>query len=140
MSFYLNRQRLFACGILGIKRPICLNILQCVGLSDAVGPDKLLWDSSFGNLAELTQEGSLLKVDVEAVSEAVMPLADQLILIKLKWVGHRASALLVARNGRLSDLLGKASRQVGLLDLLLLSLQLFNWNLGVLLHLIDTTY
>jgi len=110
------------------------------GLSDAVGPDKLLWDGVFGDLTEFIQEGSLLKVDVETVTEAVVRLADELVLINSERVEDFASTLLVARDGSLSDLLGETCRQEGLLDLLLLSLQLFKWHLGVLFHLFDTTY
>ena len=44
-------------------------------------PHKLFWDGSFRNFTQFFEEGSLFKVDVEAVGEAVLFLTQECELI-----------------------------------------------------------
>ena len=49
--------------------------------SDAVGPEKLLRDSTFGDLAQVFEEGAFLQVNVHAVAKAVVCLAHKAVLV-----------------------------------------------------------
>ena len=76
--------------------------------SDAVCPDKFLGNGTFRHITKLFQERSLLEVNVHAVSEAVMALADQLVGLHFEWESDCAAAALEALHGHQAHLLSEA--------------------------------
>ena len=62
-------------------------------------PEELLGDRAIRDIAQVFQEGSLLEVRIHAIAEAVMALANELILIHGEGVLNLATASLEAREG-----------------------------------------
>ena len=83
-------------------------------------PNELLWDGILRHLAQLVQEWTLLKVDVEAVAEADLLLAIETRWVDSEWVLHLSAALLEACQDGLASLLSKLHGLEGLLYFFLL--------------------
>ena len=64
--------------------------------SDSVRPDELLGDGAVWDFAQLGKEWTLLEVDVHAVSEAVVALANKCVLVNAERELGLASAALEA--------------------------------------------
>jgi len=90
-----------------------------------VRPDKLLWDSVFRDLSELVEEGAALEVEVKAVAEADFLLTLESVGFCAEWESDGATALLEAGKHLLADLLGEAQCKETILNLLLLSCDVF---------------
>ena len=73
-----------------------------------MGPEELLRDGAFWDVSQVFEEGTLLKVNIHAVTEAVVSLAKELILLNLEWVLDRAAALFVACHRHEPHLLGES--------------------------------
>ena len=96
---------------------------------DTVGPDELLGDGTFGDLAQVCQIGTILEVHVHAVTEAVMGLSTERVLVHAERVFGLSSAGLEALQRHESDFLSESKRAERLLNLLLLCLQFFGGDL-----------
>ena len=83
-------------------------------------PDELLWNRILWHLAELVQEGSLLEVDIEAVSKADFLVAQKTSWVDSEWVLDLTSALLEASQHCLAGLLAELHALESGLYLLLL--------------------
>ena len=76
--------------------------------SDSMRPEELLRDWAFWDVTQVFEEGTLLKVNIHAVTEAVVSLAKELILLNLEWVLDRAAALFVTGHTHEPHLLGES--------------------------------
>ena len=76
--------------------------------SDSMGPEELLRDGAFWDVSQVFEEGTLLKVNIHAVTEAVVSLAKELILLNLEWVLDRATALFETGHTHEPHLLGES--------------------------------
>ena len=73
-------------------------------------PQELLRDGALRDRTQVFQEGSLLKVNIHAVTEAVMTFALKSVLVQAEGVLGCATALLEAREGHKAHLLGETER------------------------------
>ena len=85
-----------------------------------MSPDELLWNGIFWDLAELIEIWPLLKVDVEAVTEADLLLSEETSGVDSERVLNFAAALLEACQHSLPRLLSEPHALEHLLYLLLL--------------------
>ena len=85
-----------------------------------MGPDELLSDSAFGDLAQVAEVGTVLKVHVQAVTEAMVALAYECVLVHAERELRLATTRLKALDGHESDLLGESEGTERVLDLRLL--------------------
>ena len=92
-------------------------------------PDELFGDYFFCDIAQFSEEGPFLEVDVNAVSETNLTFTIEEVWVSTEWITNFPATLLVAGNGLSANLLSKAKSQEGLFDFLLLLLQLFEGNL-----------
>ncbi len=61
-------------------------------ISDSMSPEELFGDGSLRDVTKVTQKGTLLEVNVHAVAEAVMRLADESILVHSERVADLSTA------------------------------------------------
>ena len=73
-----------------------------------MGPNKFLGNRTFGHIAKLFQERSLLKVNVHAVAEAVMVLAKKFVRVHPEGESDCAATALEARQRHEANLLSEA--------------------------------
>ena len=90
-----------------------------------MSPDKLLWDGVLWNLAELVEVWSLLKINVEAVSETDLLLAVETGWMNSEWVLDLATTLIEASEDCLPGLLSEPHALESLLYFFLFSSDFF---------------
>ena len=94
-----------------------------------MGPQELLWNSAFGDVSEFAKEGAAFEVNIQAVAETVVVLADKGVLVDTERVLGLATACLEALQGHQSHFLGESERAERMLNLLLFGLQIIGRNL-----------
>jgi hypothetical protein len=76
--------------------------------SDAVGPNEFLGDHVFWHRAQLTKEGTRLKLDVHATCEANIIFADQSALVNTEGELWLSTAIFKAAKGVVSNFLSES--------------------------------
>ena len=80
----------------------------CVSRSDAVSPNEFLGDRAFWNVSHFVKEGSVLKLDIHAVAEAVVRFSDKCVLVHPEGVPRFTSARFEALERHEPHLLRKS--------------------------------
>lgn len=83
-------------------------------------PNELLGDNIIRYISELIQEGTTLKVDIEAVAKAELLLALEGVRLCAEGELDSSTAFFVTSKDFFADLLGKTKCQIAVFDLFLL--------------------
>jgi hypothetical protein len=99
-----------------------------------VRPYKFLWNSIIRDGSEFVEERAFLEIEIQAVAKAKLLLALEGIGLNAERVFQAAPTLLVACHDLFANFLGKAESEIAVLDLLLLSSEIFKENLILTFH------
>ena len=89
--------------------------------SERVGPNKLLWDGIFWHISEFPQEGTTLKVKIQAVTKAKFFFTLECIRLSTERVLYGPSTFFEACKSLLADFLSKTKSEKAVFNLFLLS-------------------
>ena len=78
--------------------------------SDSVRPDELFRNGALGNVTKVSQKGTIFKFDIHAVTETVVLLANERVLVYPEWVPDLSTTGLEALERRHAHTLSESER------------------------------